>query len=84
MKYIISDTILVCNKYDLPESMHKAPINLGQDLANKWNIPFIVTSAKDSINISQAFELLIIENCKSEQPINIYTETHGAKCCIVV
>ena len=46
--------LLVGNKCDL-ESERTVSADEGRELANKLNIPFVETSAKDSINVEQAF-----------------------------
>eukprot|EP01083_Nonionella_stella_P161838 530544_1 len=50
--------ILVGNKCDLEES-RQVPTSEGQELADKWGVPFIETSAKDSINHIYCFEEMV-------------------------
>eukprot|EP01103_Thecamoeba_quadrilineata_P012070 TRINITY_DN3024_c0_g1_i2.p1 TRINITY_DN3024_c0_g1~~TRINITY_DN3024_c0_g1_i2.p1 ORF type:complete len:194 (+),score=22.15 TRINITY_DN3024_c0_g1_i2:34-615(+) len=49
--------LLVGNKCDL-ESARIITTEKGKELANKLNIPFVETSAKESINVEQAFYIM--------------------------
>jgi len=56
------DAILVANKSDLlkdsPEELEEAEAK-AKDLAEKLGIDYFITSAKDNINVNEAFETLI-------------------------
>ena len=54
---------LVGNKSDL-EVYRKISYQEGLDFANKYNIPFIETSAKDSYNVNEAFMRIIMDSYK--------------------
>ncbi|KAJ3431853.1 ras di-ras and rheb family members of small gtpase superfamily [Anaeramoeba flamelloides] len=47
--------ILCANKIDLPKELHEVTKKEGQDLAKSFGIPFMETSAKQVINIDEAF-----------------------------
>lgn len=51
--------ILVGNKCDLPD--RKVTEEEGRQLAQKYNIPFVETSAKTNTNVTQTFEILVRE-----------------------
>ena len=52
--------VLVANKIDLPEEA-KVSRQEGLAIAQKYNIPFFEASAKDNINVHEAFHELIRE-----------------------
>jgi len=56
------DAVLVANKSDLlkdnPEELAEAEAK-AKDLAEKLGIEYFITSAKDNINVNEAFETLI-------------------------
>lgn len=58
--------IVVGNKCDL-EDERVVLKQEGQDLANKWNCPFVETSAKLMININQIFTELLEHNVRKEK-----------------
>jgi len=66
MKFVKENTtekpkfILVWNKYDLSEQ-RQVSYNEGQDLANKYNIKFIETSAKNGTNVNELFQFIANE-----------------------
>eukprot|EP00486_Rosalina_sp_Unknown_P013726 CAMPEP_0201592892 /NCGR_PEP_ID=MMETSP0190_2-20130828/190657_1 /ASSEMBLY_ACC=CAM_ASM_000263 /TAXON_ID=37353 /ORGANISM="Rosalina sp." /LENGTH=176 /DNA_ID=CAMNT_0048051855 /DNA_START=86 /DNA_END=616 /DNA_ORIENTATION=+ len=53
------DLVLVANKSDLDKTQHQVTYQQGEDLANEWGVPFIMTSAKDNINIKEAYYNII-------------------------
>lgn len=55
--------VLVGNKVDL-ENDRKISKNLGEGLANEYKMNFFETSAKENMNISQAFSSLVNEMMK--------------------
>ena len=55
------DMILVGNKSDLPMSEHEVTFDMGKQLADQWNVPFLETSAKTGDNVYEAFEVLVKE-----------------------
>ena len=55
------DMILVGNKSDLPAPDHEVTYDMGKQLADSWNVPFLETSAKTGDNVYEAFELLVKE-----------------------
>ena len=73
--------ILVGNKKDM-ESERKVTFEQGKEFASQYGMKFFETSAKDSINVNQAFELMTTEIIKegTEKKIN----TTGKKDNIVV
>jgi Ras-related protein Rab-1A len=52
--------ILVGNKKDL-EDQRQVPYNEGKDLADHFNVRFLETSAKNSLNVEEAFLLMTRE-----------------------
>ena len=66
MKFVKENTtekpkfILVWNKYDLSEQ-RQVSYNEGKDLANKYNIKFIETSAKNGTNVNELFQFIANE-----------------------
>ena len=48
------------NKCDLPEDERSLGSHRGQEIIDKYNVPFIETSAKDDVNIYKAFETLVL------------------------
>ena len=52
----------------------------GQALADRWNIPFIECSAKESINVSEVFTTLIKE---IEKDTGFVDAEHGPACAIL-
>ncbi|KAJ6254095.1 ras-like protein [Anaeramoeba flamelloides] len=47
--------VLCANKIDLPKELHEVTKKEGQDLAKSFGIPFMETSAKQVINVDEAF-----------------------------
>lgn len=68
--------ILIGNKCDL-EIMRKVTINEGKELAQKNGLFFMETSAKDNINVEQAF-LQLIEEISKVNPLLATTTTSMA------
>lgn len=58
--------VLVGNKCDLEEE-RQVPMGEGQDLAKSFNCPFIESSAKQRINVEEAFFELVREIRKDRQ-----------------
>ena len=56
--------ILVGNKKDL-EDQRQVPYNEGKDLADHFNVRFLETSAKNALNVEEAF-LLMTREIKSK------------------
>jgi len=68
--------MLVGNKTDL-ENLRQVPTSDGTVFAQRHKLLFIETSAKDSTNVSQAFEKLIQEIFKAvNTPNDVTTEEH--------
>ncbi|KAJ3432318.1 ras-like protein [Anaeramoeba flamelloides] len=51
--------VLCANKIDLPSEEHEVSKKEGQDLAKNYQVPFIETSAKEVINIDEAFQSIV-------------------------
>jgi Ras-related protein Rab-8A len=47
--------VLVGNKCDLPESQRQVTKERAEAMAKKWGVPYIEASAKDNINVQDAF-----------------------------
>lgn len=80
--------ILVGNKIDL-EHLRQVSKDMGRNLANEMRIPFIEISAKDDINVTDAYSLLIeelmnIDNTSINRSISIVPiqpYINSKKCC---
>eukprot|EP00486_Rosalina_sp_Unknown_P002506 CAMPEP_0201567414 /NCGR_PEP_ID=MMETSP0190_2-20130828/7924_1 /ASSEMBLY_ACC=CAM_ASM_000263 /TAXON_ID=37353 /ORGANISM="Rosalina sp." /LENGTH=196 /DNA_ID=CAMNT_0047987409 /DNA_START=86 /DNA_END=676 /DNA_ORIENTATION=- len=68
------DMILVGNKSDLPMNEHQVTFDMGKQLADSWNVPFMETSAKTGDNVYESFELLIKQIYK-DKPDETGSET---------
>ena len=55
------DVILVGNKQDLPDSTREVTRQMGEQLAEEWDVPFIEASAKTGHNVNEIFEMLVRE-----------------------
>lgn len=53
--------VLIGNKCDVPESQIVVSQEEGQQLADEFNIPFYQTSAKQNINVVNAFEAVALD-----------------------
>ena len=53
--------VLVGNKSDLPEYKWEVTAEMGELLAKEINVAFLNTSAKNDVNVTEAFEELIRE-----------------------
>lgn len=53
--------VLLGNKCDVPEDMRKIPFEKGQNFADKLNIKFFECSAKEGINVNEAFDYIAKE-----------------------
>ena len=82
---------LAGNKIDAPEEERIVKTEDGQKIADEFNLPFFETSAKDGINVNEAFESLVekidevyskLEPPKKEVKKNkLYTGKSKKKCC---
>ncbi len=61
--------ILVANKVDLEPSQRRVSPQEGQDMANKFNCPFIETSAAHRRHVDEVFQTLVRE-IRKHQVIN--------------
>ena len=76
---------LVGNQSDVATSMRKVSFEIGQELADKYGVPFSETSAKIGENVDEMFEMLMERIL--EQKIVEYTEVledEKQKCCILL
>ena len=65
--------ILVGNKCDM-ESDRKVTVEQGKEFAQKYKMQFFETSAKNSINVQQAFEAMTREIINDNKETNIHTK----------
>ena len=77
------DLVLVGNKSDLPQSEHEVSYDDGQRMADEWGVPFIQTSAKDNVNIQEAFQTLAHEYAKHKEVPQIVEQDNGCACKIL-
>lgn len=61
--------VLVGNKSDVEEEGARIITTLkGQDVAARWGVPFLETSAKVRINVDEAFYTLVEQICSKKKP----------------
>ena len=71
--------VLVGNKSDL-HIQRQVTAEEGKALAEEWKCAWTETSARHNENVARAFELLIAEIEKSQNPA---TPANGGKCLIM-
>ena len=72
--------VVVGNKSDLKTEQRQVPTSEGQKLAEEFKCSFTEASARLDENVAKAFELMITEIEKSQDPNE---PTGGNKCCIM-
>ena len=72
--------VIVGNKSDLRAEQRQVPAEDGRRLAEEFNCAFTEASARMNENVSQAFELMIGEVEKSQNP----NEPTGGNKCIMM
>lgn len=72
--------MIVGNKSDLKPEQRQVPEDDGRQLANDFRCGFTEASARLNINVSSAFESMIVEIEKSQNPGE---PTGGNKCCLM-
>jgi len=70
--------VLVGNKSDL-HIQRKVTADEGKALQQEWNCAWIETSARHNENVTKAFELMIAEVEKAQNP----TQTSGSNCSVM-
>ena len=81
------DLVLVGNKVDLPESQHEVTYKMGQQLSESWGVPFVQTSAKTGVGVSDAFDTIVreIRKDKDASGVNdIVIEKKGGCGCVLL
>lgn len=66
--------ILIGNKCDIPENKRVIEEERGRELARELDMPFLETSAKEGVNVDEAFEVvakLIMERDKQKENKNV-------------
>eukprot|EP01083_Nonionella_stella_P030026 82447_1 len=76
------DLVLVGNKADLPIDQHEISFAMGQDLAKTWGVPFVQTSAKTGVNITESFQL-IVQEMKKNKEVDIEPKQEDG-CCVLL
>ena len=72
--------VIVGNKSDLKVDQRQVLAEEGMKLADEFNCAFTEASARLNDNVSTAFELMIAEVEKSQDPSE---PTGGNKCCVM-
>lgn len=74
--------ILVGNKCDLLER-REVSLEEGRELANKYQVAYFETSAKEDIGVNECFEKLIHDSVMFAHPIkeNEIVDNKGIGCC---
>ncbi|ETN40619.1 uncharacterized protein HMPREF1541_04896 [Cyphellophora europaea CBS 101466] len=72
--------VIVGNKSDVPEAKRKISPEQGQNLARELNCGWVETSARNNTNVGKAFEMMIAEIEKSQEPDK---PAGGGKCCVM-
>ena len=90
--------VLVGNKIDLANtnspdnadgaSQRVVSVEQGREVAEKWGVPFVETSARRNINIDRVFELLLQEYVHGREEKAFVTKAqskkNGRKRCAIV
>ena len=72
--------VIVGNKSDLKPEQRQVPVDEGRKLAEEFNCGFTEASARLNINVAKAFEQMIAEIEKSQNPSQ---PTGGGKCVLM-
>jgi Ras homolog enriched in brain len=72
--------VIVGNKNDVPETKRKISAEQGQKLAGELGCGWIETSARNNSNVAKAFEMMIAEIEKSQEPDK---PAGGGKCAVM-
>ena len=72
--------VIVGNKSDLRADQRHVPTEDGRKLAEEFNCSFTEASARLNTNVGRAFEMMVAEIEKSQNPNE---PTGGAKCCLM-
>lgn len=72
--------VIVGNKSDLRADQRHVPTEDGRKLAEEFNCSFTEASARLNTNVARAFEMMVAEIEKSQNPNE---PTGGAKCCLM-
>ena len=86
--------ILIANKCDVPEGDRAVTTEQGRALAEEYDIKFFETSAKDDVNVSEAFRSIAVDvqtrlaNMPDDRPsrnntvkLTSDTATYSEGCC---
>lgn len=72
--------VIVGNKSDLKPELRQVPSEDGLALAQRYKCSFTEASARLNANVSRAFELIVSETEKSQDPNE---PTGGSKCSVM-
>ena len=72
--------VIVGNKSDLKTEQRQVLLAQGTKLAEEFDCSFTEASARDNANVSTAFELMVGEIEKSQNPNE---PSGGGKCCLM-
>ena len=71
---------MVGNKSDLKLEQRQVSVEEGKKIAEEFNCGWTEASARYNVNVAKAFELMIAEVEKSQNPTQ---PTGGGKCCVM-
>ena len=71
--------IVVGNKVDLVNE-RKVPREEGEKIAKEWGCPFFETSAKEGVNVTEAFHELVRRIKRARNP----SQQEKASCCVIL
>ena len=72
--------MIVGNKSDLKSELRQVPVDEGKKLAEEFDCGFTEASARLNTNVAKAFEQMIAEIEKSQNPSQ---PTGGGKCVLM-
>jgi len=72
--------VVVGNKSDLKSEQRQVSVEEGRKIGEEFNCGWTEASARCNVNVAKAFELMIAEVEKSQNPAQ---PTGDGKCCVM-